>query len=62
MAVVGNIRNIVENISKHGNFLAQALKFNASLDAIDYYVVVATAALPVFVVVSFLIEKAGEEY
>ena len=59
VAIVGNIRNIVENVSKHGNFLAQALKFNASLEAIDYYVMGATAALPVFVVASFLIEKAG---
>ncbi|GMH59320.1 hypothetical protein TrLO_g1570 [Triparma laevis f. longispina] len=59
VAMVGCLRNIVDNVSKYGNFLTQALKFSLTLESNDYIIVAASALLPFFIVSTYLIEKVG---
>lgn len=57
--MVGCLRNIVDNVSKYGNFLTQALEFSLTLESNDYIIVAASALLPFFIVSTYLIEKVG---
>jgi len=59
VAVITNLHNILNNINKHGNLLAKALEFNASLSDEDHWVIASSLLLPLFILLAWAIEKTA---
>ena len=59
VCVISNLKEIVDSLLEHGNFLAKATQVRMSMSDEDHVIVAATACLPVFIVLKSWINRCN---